>query len=272
MRGGVKMNIDLKTVNQVTVVHERYDDVAFRVSIKQGDKEIAFRAGKLLLDGTEPEIAVPLARGRDKKPIRDKKLPPSTIASLPAKPIDHARWTPTSKAPAAVHKEKRMLSIELPAKYATYTFGGGGRYIVFRFDSLNMIGIMDVESGKIVREIPGISPGDLIAANATHLFIVMPGKMLIQSWSFKKLQRDRMVRIDVGNTPKSAITPVQRGRGPCYCSVARLSYWTPIRSNPSRSRAASSAATTATVIRFAFRPTDWFLVGFPPATARFRIA
>ena len=140
----------------------------------------------------------------DKK-TKDKK-PSEKVVVLPAKPVDRARWTASAKGPATVQKEKRTLTIELPAKYAAFTFGGGGRYLIFRFDALNTIGIMDLQTAKIVREIRGISEGDLIAANATHVFVVMPAKMLIQRWSLKNLERDRIVRIQGGQTPRAAVT------------------------------------------------------------------
>ena len=117
------------------------------------------------------------------------------------------------KGPAPIIKGKEIVTVELPGKYATFTFGGGGRYLIFRFDELGRVGIMDVPTGKMIHEISGISSGDLIAADATHLYTVMPGKMLIQRWSFKTLRREGMIRIEGGDTPHEAVTG-PAGQGP----------------------------------------------------------
>ena len=160
-------------------------------------------------------LPVALCEAQDQKPVEK----PTMVIALPAKPIaKSARKSGKKKVPAAAQKNAaqkiKATRIEtLPSKYAMYTFGGGGRYLIFRFDDLGKAGIMDVDTGTIVHEISGISKGDLLAANDTHLFIVMPGKMLIQTWSLAKFERELMIRIEGDDTPRDAIIGAA-GQGP----------------------------------------------------------
>ena len=72
----------------------------------------------------------------------------------------------------------------MPARYDNVCAGGGGRYLVFRFDALHKLAVFDTSAAKIIGYVP--FDGDcLCAAGAEKLVAVNPAKYVIERFDLK---------------------------------------------------------------------------------------
>ena len=74
-------------------------------------------------------------------------------------------------------------TVRLPGPITDAVVGGGGRYLIFQFASLQQLAIFDVNQAKVLRYQPLPSNDVALAAGQSHLYIGLRPEKLIQRWN-----------------------------------------------------------------------------------------
>ena len=118
----------------------------------------------------------------------------STKSGVPSK----TRTTENSLELTPAKLTEPEVTIELPAAFDSVRVGGGGRYLIFHFKSLNKLAVLDVCKLKIAGYIATKDDDVLYAASASQLILIHPGTATMESYSLEtlKLQRTRSLSFE----------------------------------------------------------------------------
>ncbi|MBM83902.1 MAG: hypothetical protein CMJ78_25380 [Planctomycetaceae bacterium] len=126
--------------------------------------------------------------------------------------------------PSAAHSAAAP-HLTFAESYDSVTVGGGGKYLLFHFESSRELVVFDVVEGKITNTLPNIGVGSLIAAGGEYFVVVQADKRLLMRWKYDSDKRDKLARFDVDGTVKVALLGSNAdGRGPLLIGgkVAKL--------------------------------------------------
>ncbi len=141
------------------------------VFAKEDGAEVTGTIGVMNID------APPVAAAPGRSPAKAGE-PPKAVAVAPI-------------APPALDRDKIVRP--LPGAIADLVVGGGGRYLIMRMAGQQQLAVFDVQTGKVVKQIPLAEEKVQLAAGADRLAIIYPGAKLIHLWKLKTLQRERSV-------------------------------------------------------------------------------
>ncbi|MBW3595982.1 MAG: serine protease [Planctomycetes bacterium] len=153
--------------------------LSYRVAVSFTDAETAVHRGEIPLVGAEAAAA-------------------SALVPLPEESPDPA---PPEAAATAVTER---VEFKFPRKYTNFCVAAHGRYLIFQLAERSTALVFDVTVGRVVQELEGITSADLLAASADKLFVVSPGKMMVQRWRLEDFQREKVARIEGADAPVAA--------------------------------------------------------------------
>lgn len=136
------------------------------------------------------ELSIRIDNERPVKIHRIELIPRNPDAP---KPIAAAsEYTPPANAAVV---EQDDSEVKLAGPYQSFEVGGGGRYMLFHVPDSDVIQIVDVVKGGIVHTIDQVSDDVMIAAGLEHFVLVLPGQKIMQRWSFKSFEREKVARM-----------------------------------------------------------------------------
>ena len=97
------------------------------------------------------------------------------------------------------------VTIELEAPHTSHVLAGNGRYLALHLKAVRKIVLLDLLSGEHAREIGNMPDDILMAGSREFLVLVVPGQKLIQRWSLRTFERDKVARISTDDVIKKAL-------------------------------------------------------------------
>ena len=110
-----------------------------------------------------------------------------------------------TEAPAGPTFEGDEHIVELDAPFTSHALGGNGRYLAAHLESVKKVVLLDLLSGRLVREIGNMPDDVLLAGSREYLILIMPGQKLIQRWSLRTFKRNKVARITAEFVVKKAM-------------------------------------------------------------------
>jgi hypothetical protein len=95
--------------------------------------------------------------------------------------------------------------VELPEPWGHYAVGGAGRYVIFHLKDARKAVVLDLAEAKVVKEIPNVPDGSLVAAGIETLIIVVPSRRCIERWSLGTLAREKIAPTPTREPPVKAL-------------------------------------------------------------------
>ena len=186
--GSTHVDVDLARAKSIVVYQPLApsDKVTFTILVEQDGKPLNNLTREIRIEGA------------------------AAVASVAASPRH-----PNGPFPAIVtgRPGDKKITLKLPQTYSTFDVGGYGRYLVMFLKESSRIVIVDVVQAKIVHEIPGVSQDVRIAAGAEKFVLVLPGQKLMQRWSFKTMEREKVALLPGKGTTKRVLLG-ENSRGP----------------------------------------------------------
>ncbi len=109
-----------------------------------------------------------------------------------ARPIPKAPDSLTATFKPYVPKTYKQ-EIPLAGEVADAVVGGNGRYVVYRLKTPKKFAVLDVEQGKIVKELPITEEPVFFAAGARQLAVVYPGQRMLVLWNLSTLEKEKTI-------------------------------------------------------------------------------
>jgi hypothetical protein len=125
---------------------------------------------------------------------RPGPLPRPGLVRPPARPVP---ITPTKAADRAV--------VLLPGAADAACYAGGGRFVLLRLAERRELAVFDVSEGKVVKQLPLLEPGCLIAGGMNHFYVVAPAANQIERWSLASFEKEAAVANPVPGRPKQVV-------------------------------------------------------------------
>lgn len=115
---------------------------------------------------------------------------------------------PTNDGPLAGEKptfENKKHEVKLAEPCPHYIFAGGGRYILFHAKEANRLEVLDILEGMVTHQIPNVDDDALFAAGAEKLLIVLPANKLIQRYSLRTFEREKVAQLPGSGVARMAL-------------------------------------------------------------------
>ncbi len=110
-----------------------------------------------------------------------------------------------TEAPTEPTFDGDELIVELEAPYTSHVLSGNGRYLALHLKAVKKVVLLDLLTGEVAREIRNMPDDVLLAGSREYLILVMPGQKLIQRWSLRTFERDKVARVATDNVIKKAV-------------------------------------------------------------------
>jgi len=114
--------------------------------------------------------------------------------------------------------QQAKVEYNLPASFDDMAIGGGGRYLIFHFKTLNKLGLFDVNEGKITQYISLENADIRFTAGAESLFIALRQQNVIQRWSLLTFEKELAVKLPFEN-PVEVIAMGCASLGPIFAGA-----------------------------------------------------
>lgn len=120
--------------------------------------------------------------------------------------------------PAATF-EGDIVKVPLPEPWAQAVEGGSGRFLIFHLKQAEQAVVVDLPKGQIVKTIPNVPDGTLLAAGAEKLLFVVPSRRSVERWSLTALEREK-VGVQPTKTAPRIVAMGCAGTGPLLVASA----------------------------------------------------
>ncbi len=120
------------------------------------------------------------------------------MIALPRSPLASEEHQSPRVAPPEL--PQAQVEYPLPADYDGVCLGGGGRYLVFRFPSLQQLGVFDVSQAKMTGLIPSGAPDAPFAAGREVLVIAQTSGQ-IETFDLATLEKRQSVKLESSGAP-----------------------------------------------------------------------
>jgi Protein of unknown function (DUF1566) len=145
-------------------------------------------------------------------PPRQPDPPPIPRVELPPLP------DPVEIRPAPIRKE---TSCKLPGTISSLRVGGGGRFLVLYFSSLNKLGVFDANEARVVRYITAPGSNVQFAAGMTKLVVLVPKSKNIYRYNLLNGREESAKKVDLPDGNIEAFCMGHASAGPLLIGVAR---------------------------------------------------
>ena len=111
-----------------------------------------------------------------------------------------------------------VIEYELPAAFDDVALAGGGRYLIFKIDSLKKLAFFDINEGKITEYVSLEDTDVRFTGGADSFFIALRRENVIQRWSLKTFRKVDTAKLPFAN-PVDAIAMGFASTGPVYAGA-----------------------------------------------------
>jgi predicted Zn finger-like uncharacterized protein len=144
---------------------------------------------------------------------------PQARVLLPARPIEIAPVIAQEMKPSAIQGDREER--ELPGRIEDVCVGGGGRFLLFKLLDERKLAIFDVVEAKVIKIVATSSANAKIAAGMNKWVVLDPETRMLQSYSFKTLEPEKVVKVEADAAP--AVMAMGSGsNGPLVISSIQL--------------------------------------------------
>jgi hypothetical protein len=126
--------------------------------------------------------------------------------------------TPTAEAVAVTHPVARRpaeIVKVMPSAISDAKLGGAGRFVVVLFQGLRVLGLFDIESAQLVKQIPLLDEDVLFAPGRSKLLVCYPKRALLVRYDLQTFERELTVAVPLSGEARN-LELGSHSDGPAY--------------------------------------------------------